>query len=251
MIVHYYGIPLHIIRDLYMTFRSFVLRIRDLIQYRRATTNMDQRYPNATPVELAATDRVCIICREEMELAKKLPCGHLFHFQCLRSWLERQQTCPICRRSVLEEDRPVPTTPDARPPPGAAPAQGQGIPHQVYPGNFQAGTAGAPANIPIVIIPPGFNPILANAPILNSSSPILLSRFGAEEEREENVEDLGLELMSDEQLHELEGELHEDAVRRVKYLRQLSAQLNRLNHHMEQLSRVLKRKRRASAHSTS
>ena len=25
---------------------------------------------------------------------KKLPCGHIFHFQCLRSWLERQQSCP-------------------------------------------------------------------------------------------------------------------------------------------------------------
>jgi E3 ubiquitin-protein ligase synoviolin len=23
-----------------------------------------------------------------------LPCGHIFHFHCLRSWLERQQTCP-------------------------------------------------------------------------------------------------------------------------------------------------------------
>lgn len=25
---------------------------------------------------------------------KKLPCGHIFHLHCLRSWLERQQTCP-------------------------------------------------------------------------------------------------------------------------------------------------------------
>lgn len=70
------------------------------------------------------SDRTCIICREEMVAAtnnqntpgnaeaandatnagntqegpnvtpKKLPCGHIFHFQCLRSWLERQQSCP-------------------------------------------------------------------------------------------------------------------------------------------------------------
>jgi len=33
---------------------------------------------------------------------KKLICGHIFHFHCLRSWLERQQTCPTCRRPVIQ-----------------------------------------------------------------------------------------------------------------------------------------------------
>jgi E3 ubiquitin-protein ligase synoviolin len=28
------------------------------------------------------------------ETPKKLPCGHTFHCHCLRSWLERQQSCP-------------------------------------------------------------------------------------------------------------------------------------------------------------
>lgn len=71
---------------------------------------MDERYPNATEAELTTmSDRTCIICREEMALPeqgqaatqdgpnvtpKKLPCGHIFHFHCLRSWLERQQSCP-------------------------------------------------------------------------------------------------------------------------------------------------------------
>ncbi|KAJ3114984.1 hypothetical protein HDU96_001384 [Phlyctochytrium bullatum] len=149
IVVHFYGLPLHIIRDLYMTLRSFIQRVRDLIQYRRATVNMNERYPDATPEELAATDRVCIICREEMEIRgapagqapadpqappanrlnqqffgnvprvgggaavndpevpKKLLCGHIFHFRCLRSWLERQQSCPTCRRSVLADGPPA------------------------------------------------------------------------------------------------------------------------------------------------
>ena len=69
-------------------------------------------YPNATAQEMEALgDRTCIICREEMvaqtdgtegaarnegpnETPKKLVCGHVFHFHCLRSWLERQQSCP-------------------------------------------------------------------------------------------------------------------------------------------------------------
>ena len=42
-----------------------------------------------------------------MSAAKKLPCGHFFHVHCLRSWLERQQTCPTCRAPVSAAD-PVP-----------------------------------------------------------------------------------------------------------------------------------------------
>ena len=47
------------------------------------------------------SDATCIICREEMTTAKKLICGHLFHVNCLRSWLERQHTCPTCRALVV------------------------------------------------------------------------------------------------------------------------------------------------------
>lgn len=32
---------------------------------------------------------------------KKLPCNHIFHVTCLRSWFQRQQTCPTCRMDVL------------------------------------------------------------------------------------------------------------------------------------------------------
>ncbi len=32
---------------------------------------------------------------------KKLPCDHIFHRNCLRSWFQRQQTCPTCRTSIL------------------------------------------------------------------------------------------------------------------------------------------------------
>jgi E3 ubiquitin-protein ligase synoviolin len=35
--------------------------------------------------------------------AKKLPCNHIFHPNCLRSWFQRQQTCPTCRTDVLGE----------------------------------------------------------------------------------------------------------------------------------------------------
>ncbi|RHY34219.1 hypothetical protein DYB32_001876 [Aphanomyces invadans] len=68
-------------------------RIVAYFRYRRITANMNERFPNPTEEEMNETDRICIICREEMtlETAKKLPCTHIFHLNCLRMWLQRQQ----------------------------------------------------------------------------------------------------------------------------------------------------------------
>ncbi|KAI9825428.1 MAG: E3 ubiquitin-protein ligase synoviolin [Thelocarpon impressellum] len=144
ILLAFYGLPIHIMRDVFLTLRSFIKRITDFLRYRRATQDMNQRYPDASPEEVVR-EEVCIICREEMQpwppnnqapnanapaapaagnghavtarvdersRAKKLPCGHILHFGCLRSWLERQQICPTCRRPVMVTDRiTVGTTP--------------------------------------------------------------------------------------------------------------------------------------------
>ncbi|CAN6201740.1 unnamed protein product [Urochloa humidicola] len=99
-----YGVPLHLIRELYETFRNFRIRIADYVRYRKITSNMNERFPDASAEELDASDATCIICREEMTTAKKLLCGHLFHVHCLRSWLERQHTCPTCRAPIIPPD---------------------------------------------------------------------------------------------------------------------------------------------------
>lgn len=96
----YYTFPLHILREVYLTFSKFQRRCSDFIRYRRVMSTMNDRFPDATEEELAAGDRTCIICREEMPTAKKLPCGHMFHAHCLQSWLRRQLSCPTCRSPV-------------------------------------------------------------------------------------------------------------------------------------------------------
>ena len=102
------------IRELYHTLSNFIIKIRDLAQYMIAVQNLKTKYPSATTTELEQTDKVCIICREEMAVTegeqvqrmtpKKLGCGHIFHFKCLKSWLEKQQSCPTCRTSLLQGD---------------------------------------------------------------------------------------------------------------------------------------------------
>lgn len=112
ILMTFYGLPIHIMRDLFMTLRSFIKRMTALLRYQQALKDMN-RYPDATAEELGRED-TCIICREEMQpwdmanpgqversRPKKLPCGHILHFGCLKSWLERQQVCPTCRRSVV------------------------------------------------------------------------------------------------------------------------------------------------------
>ena len=44
LILNDYGLPIHIIRDLYMTTKAFLQRLRDLVQYRRAMSSLNQRY---------------------------------------------------------------------------------------------------------------------------------------------------------------------------------------------------------------
>ena len=47
LICTYYGLPLHIMRDLYLTCRSFQTRVTDFIRYRRVTHNMQVRHAHA------------------------------------------------------------------------------------------------------------------------------------------------------------------------------------------------------------
>jgi len=103
LVLMHYGLPIHIIRQLYLTFSSFKDRVTEVMKYRMATKNMKSRFPDATPAELSVAE-TCIVCRSEMREGKKLPCGHILHFACLRSWLERRQFCPTCMAPALIED---------------------------------------------------------------------------------------------------------------------------------------------------
>ncbi|KAH9449040.1 hypothetical protein Pst134EB_019878 [Puccinia striiformis f. sp. tritici] len=179
----FHGLPINVLRDVYYTFRSFVTKCNNLVRFRQATRNMNQRYPNATRAEMdSLSDKTCIICREDMEFRdenepqpadpvqnnnnnngtgqagpndtpKKLICGHIFHFHCLRSWLERQQTCPTCRRPVIQAPaatQPAPQNPVAghRAFAAAMAAAVAGLPANPA-GNPPAPRAGAPAAAPL------------------------------------------------------------------------------------------------------
>ena len=127
-------------------------------------------------------DNVCIICREEMQAGnacKKLPCSHIFHKSCLRTWFQRQQTCPTCRTDILQRTAaptaargaaPAAAVPGARAGVGAGAGRAQqqqarggggagdaaAAGAQAQSGTSGASSAAAAAPAPQAPLPPGF-----------------------------------------------------------------------------------------------
>jgi len=43
---------------------------------------------------------LCTVCQENMPMGIKamvVPCGHIFHPDCILPWLKDHNTCPVCR----------------------------------------------------------------------------------------------------------------------------------------------------------
>lgn len=119
--------PLYQLRPVIMEIKIMKNTLRDIVNSKKAIKKM-QNFTTAKIEDFTEDkDVTCIICHEDMVNEKdapppkegeepkpkikfltgeikKLPCGHMFHSSCLRSWFMRQQTCPICRASVLTAD---------------------------------------------------------------------------------------------------------------------------------------------------
>eukprot|EP01083_Nonionella_stella_P283828 966115_1 len=95
-----FGLPIYLFREVFYIYSHLRTRIKKFVNYRKIVVNLDERFPTIRGDEFGDSDRTCIICREDMIAGKKLTCDHVFHFDCLRSWLERQQKCPTCRAEI-------------------------------------------------------------------------------------------------------------------------------------------------------
>ena len=67
-------------------------------------------YDEESLLNIKKENPICSICLTDITLdERELGCKHKFHKKCIKRWLERNPTCPICRKNVEEdtEVRPV------------------------------------------------------------------------------------------------------------------------------------------------
>ena len=66
------------------------------------------QYVNVTADDLLEeSNKECCICLVTQNLGQrvyKLPCGHLYHPECLLDWIKRHCTCPVCRFELPTDD---------------------------------------------------------------------------------------------------------------------------------------------------
>ncbi|ORY00828.1 hypothetical protein K493DRAFT_99468 [Basidiobolus meristosporus CBS 931.73] len=76
---------------------------------KNAPTPASEDTINNLPIKLAthnlmALCKECTVCKDDFvidDAVTHLPCKHVFHHECIRSWLLLNGTCPICRHSIV------------------------------------------------------------------------------------------------------------------------------------------------------
>lgn len=74
---------------------------------RRFISTLPEVVVTKEDLDTETTNGECAICLSDQsigQLATRMPCGHLFCGECLRRWLEKNNSCPVCRYEVETDD---------------------------------------------------------------------------------------------------------------------------------------------------
>ena len=82
---------------------NLLLRLSEEDVPRGASDIALSRVAVPTSEQFAAHKDDCIVCMdpcEEQVEAAYLPCGHIFHDDCIRGWFKNEKTCPLCKAEL-------------------------------------------------------------------------------------------------------------------------------------------------------
>ncbi|CAG9815848.1 unnamed protein product [Phaedon cochleariae] len=69
-----------------------------------ASARVVEEIPNESVTSDGLQCPVCLKEHAKGESAKKLPCGHLYHSECIMPWLHKTNSCPLCRYELPTDD---------------------------------------------------------------------------------------------------------------------------------------------------
>lgn len=104
--------PLNLLNEIFRSFYGLSKSVGSLYRLIKNAMKLNNSLGYPTAEELQ-DDEICIICRDDMvfggtgtarSVPRKLPCGHILHDGCIRSWLEMSNACPTCRKDVIRND---------------------------------------------------------------------------------------------------------------------------------------------------
>ena len=86
----------------------------DYSDYSLFNNPLDEEAMNNLPIiklhdidKLSDVKKRCVICMDDFEFNDEtisLPCVHIFHSDCIKKWFKRQNTCPICKYKIEQEN---------------------------------------------------------------------------------------------------------------------------------------------------
>ncbi|OQS05233.1 hypothetical protein THRCLA_02600 [Thraustotheca clavata] len=95
------------VRDVLGLFRSSAwvnFMVRYVVPYLKTSTPVNKEVlESLEQTTCMQGEEECVICMNGLHDAVKLPCGHLFHMECIDAWLRMRSTCPTCRYRFQNE----------------------------------------------------------------------------------------------------------------------------------------------------
>lgn len=102
--LYLYTFPLHILPSSYLSLRVLILKTRCLVDLKKRQFKLQKLL--VPPNDSLLNQNKCIVCFEEFstdhgkDVRVLKNCNHLFHYGCLKNWIDYSSCCPICRKKI-------------------------------------------------------------------------------------------------------------------------------------------------------